>query len=232
MFLSLHSVQFAHSYKLACFSALYGTTLYLPLYTASRGFHITTTMTLLQFTIAVSNIGLGFLSDLVSVGLLISTSCFISGVATFTLWEMHPNEIVLMVFTCLCELKHSYPPPPKKKMQEICQIMHCLLMNQSPVGLSSGGFSSMLNKFARIIVQEDQKSVQNMYGFFIATRGVVSLINGPVAGSLITTDNSGAKDFQPLIIYCGVLMCICTVGVLFKAFHIPQTKADSQVEHV
>lgn len=105
-------------------------------------------------------------------------------------------------------------------------------MNQSPVGLSSGGFSSMLNKFARIIVQEDQKSVQNMYGFFIATRGVVSLINGPVAGSLITTDNSGAKDFQPLIIYCGVLMCICTVGVLFKAFHIPQTKADSQVEHV
>jgi hypothetical protein len=70
-----------------------------------------------------------------------------------------------------------------------------------------------------MIIDSKNPRPASVISFFLASRGIVSILTGPLFGLLLNTSTPSTKDYGRVINVCGTLLLISSSGVGMRLFY-------------
>jgi MFS family permease len=139
---------------------------------------------------AFSDLGLGYLSDKLSVSILLFFSSFLAGIFTLLLWGLAPLS---------------------------SQPLSILVVFAALYGAAAGGYSALYPRMATALTPEE-RTKKTLYGVWCLERGVGNVLAGLLSGVLVSGRAEGglfgAGRFEGLVVFTGACLVLSAVAVL------------------
>lgn len=98
-------------------------------------------------------------------------------------------------------------------------------------GLFAPCYTSLWHRFAMIIAPKNPRSA-SIINFFLASRGIVNIMTGPLCGLLLNTPFPSTRDYRGIINACGTLLLISSLGVTMRVFYRNSPEGSSEEEPI